>query len=203
MNSNRSGHLRRATLTLALAIAALAPPAPARAVTLNLHQRIDLNVSDCEVGQLFRVVGQLTGAQIEIDPRLKEATRRVSIRIDNVSIRTALNAICESIDCRWLAKDDVIVVTALTAHEPKHRALLDEPIDLRVQDAPLHEVMHTLATILGAELTFDEALAGVKLTLDVENHALAATLDAACAQAGCKWKLIPAGAKPSLQVTAK
>jgi type II secretory pathway component GspD/PulD (secretin) len=139
---------------------------------------------------------------MEIDPHLQAPNRTVSIRIDNVTIQTALTAICESIGCRWHTRGDVIVVAALTAHEAK-RTGLDEKIDLRVNDAPLREIMQTMAMILGAELTFDEALASTKLTLDVGHQAVAATLDAACAQAGCKWKLTTAGPRPSLQVSAR
>ena len=118
-----------------------------------------------------------------------------------MTILTALTAICESIGCRWHTRDDVIVVAALPAPEAR-RAALDVPIDLRVKDASLREVMQTIAMILGAELTFDEALAGAKLTLDVGHQAVAATLDAACVQAGCKWALATgSGPKPVLQVS--
>jgi hypothetical protein len=63
--------------------------------------------------------------------------------------------------------------------------------------------METMAMILGADLAFDDTLPKAKLTLDLDQETVAATLDAACAQAGCKWKLAAREPKPVLQVTAR
>jgi hypothetical protein len=42
----------------------------------------------------------------------------------------------------------------------------------------------------------------VDLEVDLGNQSIAATLDAACAQAGCKWMLATgSGTKPVLQVS--
>jgi len=190
---------RARTVLLLLALALV--PLAARAAAIRLDDRIDLNVSDADAGKLFQTVGQLTGARVEIDPRFQSA-RKISIRIDNVTLRTALTAICESLGCRWRTRDGAIFVEPVRTGEPTAN-VLDQKIDLKITGADLHGVMDTIAMILGADLAFDEALPKGKLTLELEQETIAATLDAACAQAGCKWKLVSRDPKPVLQITAR
>jgi type II secretory pathway component GspD/PulD (secretin) len=191
--------MTRTRTGLLLLVLALIPPA-AHAAEVRLDDRIDLNVTDADVGKLFQTVGQLTGARVDLDPRFQTA-RRISIRIDNVTLRTALTAICESLGCRWRTRDGAIFVEPVRTGDRRVN-VLDQKIDLRITGADLHGVMETMAEILGADLAFDEALPKGKLTLDMEQQTIAATLDAACAQAGCKWKLVNRDPKPVLQVTA-
>ena len=189
---------RARTVLLLLALALV--PLAARAAGIHLDNRIDLNVTDADAGKLFQTVGQLTGARVELDPRFQSA-RKISIRIDNVTLRTALTAICESLGCRWRTRDGAIFVEPVRTGDRTVNAL-DAKIDLKITGADLHEVMDTIAQILGADLAFDEALSRGKLTLELEQETVAATLDAACAQAGCKWKLVTRDPKPMLQITA-
>ena len=191
--------MTRTRTGLLLLVLAFIPPA-AHAAAVRLDDRIDLNVTDADVGKLFQTVGQLTGARVDLDPRFQTA-RRISIRIDNVTLRTALTAICESLGCRWRTRDGAIFVEPVRTGDPTVN-VLDAKIDLRITGAALHGVMETMAQILGAELAFDETLPKGKLTLDMEQQTVAATLDAACAQAGCKWKLVNRDPKPVLQITA-
>jgi type II secretory pathway component GspD/PulD (secretin) len=191
--------MTRARTALLLLVLALVPLA-AHAAEIRLDNRIDLNVTDADAGKLFQTVGQLTGARVELDPRFQSA-RTISIRIDNVTLRTALTAICESLGCRWRTRDGAIVVEPVRTGEPRVN-VLDQKIDLRITGANLREVMETMSMILGAELVFDEALAKGRLSLDLGQETVAATLDAACAQAGCKWKLENRDPKPVLQITA-
>jgi len=190
---------RARTVLLMLALAFV--PLAAHAAGIGLDDRIDLNVTDADAGKLFQTVGQLTGARIDLDPRF-QAARRISIRIDSVTVRTALTAICESLGCRWRTRDGAIFIEPVRTGDPKVNAL-DQKIDLRITGADLHEVMETMAMILGAELAFDEALAKGKLSLDLGQETVAAMLDAACAQAGWKWKLVTRDPKPLLQITAR
>ena len=191
--------MTRTRTGLLLLVLAFIPPA-AHAAGVHLDDRIDLNVTDADVGKLFQTVGQLTGARVDLDPRFQTA-RRISIRIDNVTLRTALTAICESLGCRWRTRDGAIFVEPVRTGDPTVNAL-DAKIDLKITGADLHGVMETMAQILRAELAFDETLPKRKLTLELEQETVAATLDAACAQAGCKWKLVTRDPKPVLQVTA-
>jgi hypothetical protein len=174
--------MTRSRTGLLLLVLTFIPPA-AHAAAVRLDDRIDLNVTDADVGKLFQTVGQLTGARVDLDPRFQTA-RRISIRIDNVTLRTALTAICESLGCRWRTRDGAIFVEPVRTGDPSV-SVLDAKIDLK---------------ITGADLAFDEALPKAKLSLELEQETVAATLDAACAQAGCKWKLVNRDPKPMLQI---
>jgi len=187
---------------LLLLVLALSPLTAARAAPVNLAERMDLDVTDADVGKLFHTFGQLTGARVELDPQFQLA-RRVSIRIDNVTIRTALTAICESIGCRWHLGEGAIVIGPIPPAAEPRPFDFKEKITLRVQGANLREVVETMATMIGAELYFDEALDAAKLTLDLDQQTVAGALDAACAQAGCTWKLVTGGPKPVLRVSVR
>jgi hypothetical protein len=194
--------MTRTRTGMLLLVLALAPLAAARSAEIHLEQRIDLNVTDADAGKLFQTLGQLTGARIDLEPQF-QAARSISIRLDNVTVATALNAVCESIGCRWRLKDGAIVIGPMRARERRESRAgdLEARIDLRVTDTDLHGVMQAMAQILGVELEYDDALAKAKISLDMGDQSIAAVLDAACAPSGCKWKLLT-GAKPVLQVAA-
>jgi len=189
---------------LLLLVLGLAPLAAAHSAEIHLEERIDLNVTDADAGKLFQTFGQLTGARIDLDPQFQVA-RKVSIRLDNVTVGTALNAICESIGCRWRLKDGAIGIGPVRAreHHESSASDLEAKIDLRVTDADLQGVMQTIAQVLDAELVYDDAIAKAKLSLDMGQQSIAAVLDAACAPSGCKWKFVTGGAKPELRVKAR
>jgi len=196
--------MTRARTGLLLLVLGLAPLAAAHSAEIHLEQRIDLNVEDADAGKLFQTFGKLTGARIDLDPQFQSA-QKISIRLDNVTVATALNAICESIGCRWRLKDGAVAIGSVRARERREPkpSDLEAKIDLRVTDADLREVMQTMAQVLGAELVYDDALAKGKLSLDMGQQSVAAVLDAACAPSGCKWKFVTGGAKPELRVTAR
>lgn len=165
----------------------------------TLDQRIALRVTDADPQEVLATFGQMMGVPVDIDPEIQ---RPLSIQVEDVSIRTALNAVCESVSCNWhLEGGKVLKFRALPKASSAKSPSLDEPVDIKVTDADLRNFMGTVAQLLNGNLDMDPALKG-KITLDIENQGLRAVLDAACAQAKCRWKLAE-GTRPVLEVRPK
>jgi type II secretory pathway component HofQ len=62
------------------------------------------------------------------------------------------------------------------------------PIDLRVTNADVREVLQTFGEIVGAKAMVDPAIQGTA-TFTLENTPWNKALDAVCATAGCEWSL--------------
>lgn len=169
---------------------ALAAPPPG-----PLDSKGELAVKEADPEELFATLGKLMGAEVVLEPGLTGS--KVSIELHNVRVRTILDALCESVGCQWSldssAKPAKLRVKPGPAESRPERldplgkhALPKEPIDLRVADADVQEVLHTFGQILGGKAIVDPALQG-KVSLNLENTPLDQALNAVCAAAGCDW----------------
>ncbi len=168
----------------ATAPALAAPPGP-------LDSKIELAVKEADPTELFTTLGNLMSAEVVLEPGL---TGKVSIELHNVRVRTILDALCESVGCQWtfdsLARPPKLRVTPGPA-EPRpdplgKLSLPKDPIDLKVKEANVQEVLQIFGEILGAKAIVDPAIQG-KLSLNLENTPVDQALNAVCAAAGCDW----------------
>ena len=169
-----------------VAAPALAAPPPG-----PLDSKVELAVKEADPEELFATLGKLMGAEVVLEPGL---AGRVSIELHNVRVRTILDALCESVGCHWAldtsARPPKLRVTPGPA-EPRpdplgKHAFPKDPIDLRVADADVQELLHTFGQILGGKAIVDPAIRG-KVSLDLQNTPLDQALNAVCAAAGCDW----------------
>jgi hypothetical protein len=177
-------------LVAAVAMPALAAPPPG-----PLDSKVELAVKEADPEELFETLGKLMGAEVVLEPGLTGTmASKVSIELHNVRVRTILDALCESAGCQWAldssAKPPKLRVTPGLA-EPRpdpwgKHAFPKDPIDLRVTDANVQEVLQTFGQILGGRAIVDPAIQG-KVSLDLENTPLDQALSAVCAAAGCDW----------------
>jgi type II secretory pathway component GspD/PulD (secretin) len=91
-------------LVLTCSAPALAQDATAKRVTLDLN--------GVTPAAALKAVSDAIGVTANVDAAV---TDPVDITVRNVSARTALNAICESIGCRWTLTGNTLVVKPLTA----------------------------------------------------------------------------------------
>jgi type II secretory pathway component GspD/PulD (secretin) len=98
------------------------------------------------------------------------------------------------VGCQWtfdsLARPPKLRVTPGAA-EPRpdplgKQALPKDPIDLKVTEANVQEVLQTFGQILGCKAIVDPAIQG-KVSLELENTPVGQALSAVCAAAGCDW----------------
>lgn len=153
-------------------------------------ERIDMTLKKAAPADLFDTFAKMLHAEAVVDPAVREP---VSIELHNVRVRTLLDTVCESIGCRWSLEPGsppklrVTAVPAGGGPEPKPAAL-DEPIDLKVTDAEVHDVLKTFAEILGVKAAVAPEIKGT-VTFELENVPCNQALDAVCRTAGCDWSL--------------
>ncbi len=141
-----------------------------------------------------------SAVRIVVDGAVREP---VSIRLQNVTLRTAITAVCESIGCGWRfeaksAPQRVQVTvyplegqgaaTPDTGVQGKAPASLDEPIQAYLESADAATVFGVLARITGYQVVLAAELSARKVKLGLEAP-LRDVLDAACAQIGCSWSV--------------
>jgi hypothetical protein len=93
--------------------------------------------------EVFRVVAQTMQVELQVDPRL---TSKVSLELNNVSLRALLNALCESLGCRWRVEAAMLIVDRDEARQVE-----------KTDDARGRQYVDAVNTILSVQLT-DEPL---------------------------------------------
>lgn len=168
-----------------------------------LEARINIALRDASAVDTFRSFAELMSANVLVDPAVRGP---VTVELKNVRVRTLLDAVCESIGCRWsfeAGKPPVLKVTSQQHVKPQRdlRASLRERIDLKITDANSREVLATFAQILSVGIDIDPEVSG-PVSFDLQRTPVAEALDAVCQAAGCTWRL-DEGENPVLRVTAK
>jgi hypothetical protein len=98
--------MNRTALVLVLAAGLVFAAFPAAAQDA-LSKRVSLDLKAMAPADAFKVIGDSVGMKVTVDATL---TAPVDILVKNVTAKTALTTICESIGCRWSVSNDVIAV---------------------------------------------------------------------------------------------
>jgi hypothetical protein len=94
-------------LVVALASSAAAQP--------NLDLKITIDVNAAAPRDVFSSISIRLGSKLVIAP---EITQAVTMHLENVSVRTALTALSETLECRWFMEGNVLhVETARSAQD--------------------------------------------------------------------------------------
>jgi len=197
---------QRIERSLALLVLVFLRARGASAMDNPLDVRINIALRDATPEDTFRSFAKVLNAEVDVAPSVRS---KVTVELRNVRVRTLLDAVCESIACRWELQPGT------AANPPKlqvwpappgkenaaARTAVDEPIDLRVTAADGRDVLRTFGEILGAKVEVDPAIAGT-VSLDLENAPCGQALDKVCQALGCDWVLVE-GSPRLLRVTAK
>jgi len=73
----------------------------------TLGKRVSLDLKGMGPAEAFKVLGDAVGMAVTVD---RAVTAPVDILVRNVTAKTALTTICESIGCRWTVTDGTLVV---------------------------------------------------------------------------------------------
>ena len=198
--------LLSALLAFAAPSAAQSPPpttsAPARAAAPSdqsaLNKRVSLDLKAMAPRDAFKVIANAIGDTAEVAP---DVSTPVDIVVGNISARTALNTICESIGCTWQASGTVIRVAkaegsmvgmprrrasradeveARSAGVAELRRLMDQvlPADVKFEHVPLAEVAVRLSKATGFEVTLVGTRPGETFSGDLGGRPFSAALKA-------------------------
>jgi hypothetical protein len=78
----------------------------------RLDERVSLAFEYAYPIDVFEFLAGSQGCRLSLDPAI---SAKVSIRLEGVRLRTALDALCESAGCRWQLDGDKLSVVALPA----------------------------------------------------------------------------------------
>jgi len=174
--------MNRACPVLLLAALLAAPVPPALAQDLE-SKKVTLDLNAVAPADALQAVADAIGVPAAVDAAL---TTPVDIAVKNVTARTALNAICESIGCSWELTSARLVVRAAgdagskagrvyvggKAATPEAQAVVDAfrkelPAGLDFENAPLAEISKRLSQELGLPVRLTcKDLSVTTLTMD-------------------------------------
>jgi hypothetical protein len=161
------------------------------------------------VTQVFPAFAKSLGYELSLDPALRAL---VTIEVRNVTAATALNAICESIGCRWRLEGTRLVVSARTDVVTTLRSTpkgddfrlrggnlmnyaihsLDEELPFEITWSPIdiYAAFFMLARMTDADVDLASALQNRKLAVTIKGGSLRQAFDSVCAVGGCRWELV-------------
>jgi len=182
-------------LVLPLLVVALAAPALAQDVTAK---KVTLDLNGVAPAAAFQAVADAIGVKVTVDAAVTES---VDITVRNVSARTALTAICESIGCKWTLTGGTLDIrpqssfmvgvvqrdaraTAVDKDKASARAKIvlnalkqKLPADLKFENAPLSEIGRRLSEVLEMNVELSCKDPNVRtLTMDFGNLTLQSAL---------------------------
>jgi hypothetical protein len=176
----------------------------------SLGKRVSLDLKGTAPAEAFKTLGDAVGMPVTMD---QAVTAPVDILVRNVTARTALTTICESIGCRWSVTDGALVIkpTVAVRESTKPRkvdvriakkaqslervkAALSQklPADMKFENTPLTTASERLSAALGLQLTITSEDPAVQtLTADLGNHTLQSGLRLLSEQAGAgkPWRM--------------
>lgn len=200
--STQIGRLPWFALAVAtITVSTLAAPGSVQADGEVLDRRVNVALADSTPEKAFEGLATMIGLEAEVEPGLDD---KITVRLDNVRMRTVLDAVCESVGCRWSVVGGTpakLRIQPLAERPAAKAAVLQEPVDLRVTKANVRQVLQTFGQILGVEVELDPGITG-QVTFDLDNAPVGQALDRVCEMAGCAWKLND-GDNPVLRFTKK
>ena len=175
----------------------LGPPAVGESTPADaLNERLSLNIDGGRPADVFASFAQMLGVPLEMDSAVTDA---VTIRLEKVSMSTALQAICESIECRWSllsgpplrlhVEPQPVPQAATKGSEPRPGSPLDEKMSIHLKEAALGDVLLSFGQILSARLEVDPSLPGRKLSIEMDRAPAREVLEKICALVRCTWTL--------------
>jgi hypothetical protein len=156
----------RATL-LSLLVVTLSAPAFAQDATAK---KVTLDLNGVAPAAAFQAVAEAIGVSVTVDAAV---TDPVDITVRNVSAKTALNAVCESIGCRWTLTGNTLVVKPEAAVKVGvvMRGERGAAVDKTKAKARAQVVLATFKQKLPSDMNFENA------PLDVVNKRLSEALN--------------------------
>ena len=147
--------------------------APSTSGPPDLGHRVFLDVNASAPAQVLGMLARTIPCMLKLDARVQ---RPVTLRVSNVTARTALSAICESIGCRWQLDGGTLRVDPAEPPPPRpaFEALqegLRTPLgDLKFKRVPFRDAVNAIARRSGMDFTVEEVDPLTPVTVDVSGE---------------------------------
>ncbi len=161
---------------------------PPRREPPDLQRRVFVDANATPAGQVLAKLARAIPATLKLDPEVK---RPVSVRVSNVTARTALDAICESIGCRWTVTADSLVVDAAPPPPPiPEGQVIEQKLrtsvgDLSFTRTPFRDAVATISRRTGIAFTVENVDPGTPVTVDVSGDQPLWAMEKIMRAAGC------------------
>ena len=174
-------------LVVALAAQTASPADP-------LQSRVTIDYRDRSAANVIGELAAAAGLKVEIG---SGTLHPVTMSLTNVTLGTALNAVCESASCVWRLQGTLSVTPV-----PSNRmASLPALISFEVRDTPLIDFFRALGAAMDVPVTVDPGLAGEpNRNWQFKNAPTATVLEMLCEMHNCQWDF---DAVRGLRVTRK
>jgi type II secretory pathway component GspD/PulD (secretin) len=145
----------------------------------DLGKRVSIDVNKVSPQDVFGLLARSLDCEISVDPQVQQP---VTLRVVNVTARTALSVICESIGCRYRLDGTKMVIEPLLQKAKdlaqsriKTVAILQDlkkplPQGMRFENAPLSSVLEAISKASGVEVSADPAQGVKTITVDVSGQ---------------------------------
>jgi len=206
---------RRTLIVVALAgLLAALPASPALAQKPTLDSRLEVRFEATPAADVFRNIISGLGLELQLDPKVEGP---VTIWVKDVSARTALNVVCESLGCQWRVTGNRLVVSqtpgasgrllaiqgsgsvSVKLAPDKRKELATDtlsrfkkplPVDMQFRDVPVSTILRAMSEASGLEITADEPLASQHVTLTGTEKTVQDALNAIVKHAGGKIAML-------------
>ncbi|MBE3110569.1 MAG: hypothetical protein IMZ46_08675 [Acidobacteria bacterium] len=215
--------MMRTTMTVLALTSLLAslPAAPAFAQKPTLDSRLEVRFEATPAADVFRHIISVLGLELQLDANVDGP---VTIWVKDVSARTALNVVCESLGCQWrvvgkrlvvggsdskikwagLATKDAAGRKKFVAMDLRSHLTKPLPVDMQFQDVPVSTVLRAISEVAGLEITADEPLASTHVTITASSKTVEDALEAVIEQAGpgtmTAFSVMKAGSDPAVRI---
>jgi type II secretory pathway component HofQ len=163
-NSQKGTDVVRRVALVALVVGALAniPTAPAEASTgIYSGSPIDLDLVDANLQDVLATFSDVTDLVFAMDAQTAQAGAlglQVSVQYESVPWDRALDEILTEAGLEWKLEGKVLWIYRPAYPPTGDRNFTGDPINLRLGDAKLVDVLDTMSKISGLEIGFDPTL---------------------------------------------
>jgi hypothetical protein len=158
-----------------------------------LQSRVTIDLREEPAARVIGLLATAAGLKVEIG---SGTLRPVTITLTNVTLGTALNAVCENASCVWRLQG-TLSVTPVPNDKIASLPLL---VSFEVHGTPLSDVFHALAAAIGVPLIVDPGLPTEPIRVQFKNAQTANVLTMLCDMNNCQWAF---DAVRGLRVTPK
>ena len=184
------------------------PASPVLAQKATLDSRLEVRFEATPAADVFRSIVSGLGLELQLEPKVQGP---VTIWVKDVSARTALNVVCESLGCQWRVNGTRLVVSqagmavASSGRSLTYVGVVEKsgaakvkvnpkdllvnlkkplPVDMQFTDVPVSTVLRAMSEVSGVEITANEPLASKHVTLTGSGKTVEDALKAVIEQAG-------------------
>jgi type II secretory pathway component GspD/PulD (secretin) len=174
---------------LATSILAAAPSLVLAQTDVKLNSMVSLDFENARTLDVLKSLA--TSASLNIVIPEEDWASRITIKLTDVRVRTALDAVCESAGCKWSVTDGQPGLLKVTRIRGDRKLDLKANVSIHLTSTLFEQAFQMLAGYLQMDIVFDGKLPVKSVTLQIKEGTTTTLLDALCKAANCTWRIDP------------